>query len=240
MSTAGGIDVQRLRALHRAPGRREQGRFLAEGRRAISAFLDAGWVPLGLYVQDAAEIPPEWPAGAVVVAERTLARISQATTPSGLVAEFALPLPAPLRREAGGLILAGVADPGNVGTLLRSAAAFGLSQVLVLGDGCDPWAHKVVQASAGALAKVSLHRCDALPALLAPLVALCAEGGSPPSAFSPGPAWLLVGSEAHGVTLDLLARADHRLHLPMPGGTESLNAAVAGSIAAFLLAGLHR
>ena len=98
----------------------------------------------------------------------------------------------------------------------------------------------MVQASAGALARLALHPLDVLPALSAPLVALCAEGGEPPGRFAPGPAWLLVGSEAHGVPAELLARADRRLHLPMPGGTESLNAAVAGSIAAFLLAGLHR
>jgi TrmH family RNA methyltransferase len=169
--------------------------------------------------------------------ERVAVRLSQASTASGYLAAFPEP-PAPaIDLSLGGIVLVGVADPGNAGTLIRTAAALALSQVVVAG-GADPWATKVVQASAGAIAAVRLITQISGPEALAggaPRCALVVSGGSPPAALIPGPRWLVIGGEANGIPDDWLAACEERLTLPMPGGTESLNAAVAGSIAAYLL-----
>ena len=231
--------VKELRLLHKAEGRRAANAFLVEGRRAIDGFLAGGLRPDVLLHPSAEPAPAHWPPARETHA-RVAARLSQSTTPSGWFARFSIPHPGPLDPAAGGLVLAGVSDPGNAGTLMRSAAAFGIGQVVVVG-GADPWSHKVVQASAGALATVRVHVLD--PAAgLAPLrsgarvAALVVAGGADPATVGPAPRWLVVGSEAHGLPTDWLSDQDERLTLPMPGQVESLNASVAGSIACYLLA----
>jgi TrmH family RNA methyltransferase len=223
--------IRHLVSLQDAAGRRASSSFLVEGRRAIDGFLAAGWSPIQLLIRSGCTIPEGWPAH-VEVGERALAKVSAASTPSGYLAEFAQPAPPALDRALGGLVLAGVSDPGNLGTLLRTAAAFAVGQVVCIG-GADPYAPKVVQASAGALAAVRLHRltgCDQLVGGAA-LCALVPRGGHAPDALVPGRRWLVVGGEANGVGATDLACCSEQLTLPMPGqAVESLNAAVAGAI----------
>jgi RNA methyltransferase, TrmH family len=227
--------IRQLARLDDARERREQGLFLAEGRRIIDGFLQAGGQPVHLLVREGEALPPSWPA-ATTISAKAAQRLTSLSTASGYVAAFALPTAAAVRPERGGLVLADIADPGNAGTLIRSAAAFGYAQVIVSG-GVDPWSPKVVQASAGALAQVAIHRGIEPQELAgATCCALVVSGGSAPTALPRQPRWLVVGGEAHGVPPAWLAVCREQLTLPMPGGTESLNAAVAGSIAAYVLA----
>ena len=227
--------VKRLATLASATGRRAEGLFLAEGSRLIDGLVSAGWVPAYLLVRAELPVPEHWPE-VIRVSERVVGKLSQAATASGYCAAFPIPQPAPPDPSIGGIVLAGVADPGNVGTLIRSAAAFGIRQV-VLSGGADPFGPKVVQATAGALALVTLHQVSGPAAVLggAPCCGLVVADGVPPPALARGPRWLVVGGEAKGIPADWLAACSERLTLPMPGGTESLNAAIAGSIAAYLL-----
>jgi RNA methyltransferase, TrmH family len=228
--------IKQIAELHHAAGRRAANAFLIEGRRAIDGLLAAGWSPHTLLIRDDLEVPAGWPAP-VLVGERAIARASAASTPSGYLAVFPLPEPPALDRSAGGLVLAGVSDPGNLGTLLRTAAAFGISQVVCAG-GADPFGCKAAQSSAGALAMLHLHRCDQVGMLSggAPLCGLVPRGGVPPEACPAGPRWLIVGGEADGIPPDWLAACQQLLTLPMPGGAiESLNAAIAGAVAMYAL-----
>ena len=223
--------VKDLAALHDAAGRRTARAFLVEGRRAIAGLLAAGWTPLQLCVREGEAQPADWPT-ATILGERATKRASAATTPSGYLAVFPLPDCGQVAPAAGGLVLAGVSDPGNLGTLLRTAAAFSVGQVVCLG-GADPFAPKAVQASAGAIAAVRLFRLESWSGLAggAPLTALVPRGGTAPP-MAPGPRWLVVGGEADGIPAEGLAACSERLSLPMPGSAvESLNAAVAGAIA---------
>jgi len=237
--------VKRLRRLHEVRHRRTDGAFLVEGRRAIAAFLSHGWQAQELLAGEDLAEPQEWSGRALTrVSAPVLAKLSQADTPSGYLAVFALPNPPAFDAAAGGLVLHGIADPGNLGTLIRCAAAFAIRQVLLVG-GCDPFAHKVVQASAGELATVALHRVEAGDdlALLtggAPACALVVRGGVDPADLPRRPRWLVVGSEAHGLDEAALAACVERVTLPMPGGTESLNAAMAGAIACYALFAARR
>ncbi|MCK6491713.1 MAG: hypothetical protein L6R48_26000, partial [Planctomycetes bacterium] len=99
-----------------------------------------------------------------------------------------------------------------------------------------PWSAKSLQATAGAAARLAIASADA-PAALAPgrLCGLVVAGGQPPEALPPAARWLVVGGEANGIPPEWLAACAETCTLPMPGGTESLNAAVAGSIAMYLL-----
>jgi len=230
--------VRELRDLHRPEGRRRAGAILVEGRRAIDGFLAGGWhADLVLTPADSAA-PDDWPESRPVSA-KAADRLTQATTASGWFARFRLPEPRPLDRAAGGLVLVEVADPGNVGTLIRSAAAFGHRQVCCIG-GADVYGAKSIQASVGGLTQVDLTQLpqgtgpDAL-AGGAPLTSLVVAGGFSPEDLAPGPRWIVVGSEAHGLDPGWIASCQDRLTLPMRPGLESLNAAVAGSIVCYLL-----
>jgi TrmH family RNA methyltransferase len=166
------------------------------------------------------------------VTDEVMSKISQATTPSGLLGVFHIPKPAALPHGPG-IVLAQVREPGNVGTLIRSCAAFGMKTV-VLVESADVWSPKVVQATAGALGSVNIVVCS-WSELLArkgnlQLCALVVSEGSNPADLDLSTSLLVVGNEAQGIPDAWLADCEQRMTLPMPGGAESLNAAVAGSI----------
>jgi TrmH family RNA methyltransferase len=126
-----------------------------------------------------------------------------------------------------------VGDPGNVGTLLRAADAFGAG--VALSEGCaDPTGPKAVRASMGSLFRVPLSGFDEPQGRR---VALVPNGGIPlPDLDSGGDVVLVLGSEREGLPADVLKRCDDRASIPQPGGGESLNVAMAGAIALYELA----
>jgi TrmH family RNA methyltransferase len=135
------------------------------------------------------------------------------------------------------LALAGLQDPGNVGTLIRSAEAFGATGVLLLPGTASPWNPKALRASAGSAFRVpmlNLGETDALALLHdkgVPAVAAVAHNGVPVAeARLAEPSALLIGNEGAGLSPALLAAADRRITIPTPGPVESLNAAIAGSL----------
>lgn len=195
-------------------------------------FLSAGWIPVQMFHPADQVSPPDWPLG-LPISGRALRRLSAQTSPSGWAAIFRIPADI---TTTGGLILVAVQDPGNAGTLIRAAAAFAWPGVVLVG-GADPWSPKVVQASAGALARTPIRRLPAetTPAevLNSSVAALVVRGGEAPETLAP-PRWLLVGGEADGLPAAWI-QAAIPCTLPMPGGTESLNAAMAGTLALYLL-----
>ncbi|TVR12039.1 MAG: RNA methyltransferase [Planctomycetota bacterium] len=226
--------------LSRSSARRASGTFMVEGRRCIDGFLQHGWHPRALLCRMDCELPALWPEEMLYrVSDAVCRRISSVQSPSGYLAEFSIPQAQPVIPHKRGLLLVGVSDPGNVGTLLRSAAAFAWGQVVIVG-GADPWSPKVVASSAGAMAGLQVHRCaeDTLPQDIAPDLRLCclvARDGLAPEDVPRSEYWLVVGSEAHGLPDVWLQAANTRLTLPMASQVESLNAAIAGSIACWEL-----
>lgn len=126
-----------------------------------------------------------------------------------------------------------VGDPGNVGTLLRAADAFGAG--VALSEGCaDPTGPKAVRASMGSLFRVPLSGFDEPPGKR---VALAPSGGIPlPELQLDGDVVLVLGAEREGLPADVLERCEQRVSIPQPGGGDSLNVAMAGSIALYELA----
>ena len=165
-----------------------------------------------------------------------LAEVSTLAHPPRVVAVFRRE---DLPRETRPVTLAlwHVGDPGNVGTLLRAADAFGAA--VALSDGCaDPTGPKAVRASMGSLFRVPLSGFDE-PA--GRRVALVPSGGIPLSELdSGGELVLALGAEREGLPAEVLDRCDERASIPQPGGAESLNVAMAGAIALYELAGRGR
>jgi TrmH family RNA methyltransferase len=126
-----------------------------------------------------------------------------------------------------------VGDPGNVGTIVRSALAFGATSV-VLGPGCaDPFGPKAVRASMGAIFQVPVARVASVHELPGELVALVARAGEPLAGPAGGDVTLLVGAERAGLPDDVVAACDRVAHIPIAG--ESLNAAMAATIGLYEL-----
>ena len=140
------------------------------------------------------------------------------------------------------LLLDGVQDPGNLGTLVRAARAFALDGVVALDGTVDPWNPKAVRASAGASFRVPVLKVG-WEEPVAPLLRrggvhlLVAEpGGEDVARVRPPRPWaLVIGSEARGIRGRVLEAAERRVEVPMPGGAESLNAGVAGAILLYAL-----
>ncbi len=209
-----------VRALQRKKERDATGLFACEGEDICDAALAAGIEPVELLV-----------AGESVEAE-LLAGVSTLPHPARAIGVFRrADLPGGERETC--LALWQLADPGNVGTLIRSADAFGAA--VALSDGCaDPLSQKALRASAGAIFRVPLVDWDAAPGRR---VALDARGEVSLAAVDlRPPVTLVLGAEREGLPDEVLAGCDAVASIPMPGEAESLNVAAAGAIALYELA----
>ncbi len=233
------------RALHSGRGRRRAGAFLLEGLRLIEDALAADW-PLrwALFSR------PLNPRGERLLAQlrqagvpveeaapRLLAEAATTATPQPWLAVADLPALAWPERANFVLVPDQVRDPGNLGALLRTAAAFGVQAVCLPPGSSDPFAPKVVRAGMGAHFRLSILRQPwetLLPALRERglklvLADMAGEQISWEADLRP-PVALIVGGEAEGASAAARQSADLVVRLPMPGGMESLNAAVAGAL----------
>ncbi|WP_116453524.1 TrmH family RNA methyltransferase [Blastococcus litoris] len=237
------------RKLTRRAGRDAAGLFLAEGRQAVvEALADPAGVREVLVTEAAAAAHRDLLAGAGVpvrvITDKAAAGLSETVTPQGLLAVCALrdvdaaALTARPPRLA--VALAELADPGNAGTVLRTADACGAGAVVFGAGSADPYGGKAVRASAGSLFHVDVVRGAPLEQLLPDLRAagvtvLAADGGGEAALDGlgetlSGPVLWLFGNEARGVPDELAALADHRVRIPMRGRAESLNLAAAAAI----------
>src|ERR687885_1044993 len=198
--------------------------FVAEGEDLLDAAAAAGWQPLTRLVADGSGLEGE------AVAPHLLAQVSQlgsGTRALGVYAQRWAPGP------VGPLCLGlwGVNDPGNVGTALRGALAFGAGSV-ALGPGtADPYGPKAVRASMGALFEVPVARVRDPAELPGRRVALVAREGRPLDELPAGEASLLVGAEREGLPDGVVAACDEVAHIPIR--SESLNAGMAATVALY-------
>ena len=238
--------AKRIARLHRRKSRRREGLVLVEGPRAVRAALDAGVDPRFAVISPRLfDVDPglaERLLLATEVVQVTAAEmgpLADTEAPQGVLMVVAEPGDTwfdDIGSEARLVILDGVQDPGNVGTLARSAAAFAMDGIVLLDGTADAWSPKSIRASAGALFSCPVAQRtdeDALSQMArAGLSLLVADADGDPVGRPPrGGGWaLVVGSEGRGVRESVRAAAARAVGIPMPGRTESLNAGVAGSI----------
>lgn len=173
----------------------------------------------------------------ILVTDTVMEKISSASTPSGILCVLPTPKQPAIDKLSSGIVLAGVSDPGNMGTLVRTCAAMGFKSI-VLVDCTDIFSPKVIQSSAGEIGKVNIFNFTWAELLEAKknlkLIALVACDGQSPNEINFTDSLLVIGSEAHGIPEQWIENCEEKLTLPMPGQTESLNAAIAGSIAMYI------
>ncbi len=252
-------DLRRL--IERRAHRQATGRFVLDGPVLLEEALLTGLVR-EVFADVAALATPGRLGAAVAqarslgvtvtpVAAGVLGRVADPVTPQSVVTVLDRPAAATLDLVAGSgrsvLVVDALADPGNLGTLVRVAEAAGLAGVWCLGEATDPFGPKAVRASAGSVLRVPVAvEEDASSAVAALRADGCSvvglrAGGIPfdRAALRP-PVALVVGSEAHGISDVVTPLVDEWVGIPMHGGVESLNAGVAGAVVALEIARRER
>jgi len=235
ITSAHNAHLKELRKLnHRRRARELAGRFVAEGEDLLAAADAAGWRAVERYCAAGSGL-----AGTEVEPE-ALAAVSELGSGTRTLAVYEIRWAA---RPTGPLCVSlhGITDPGNVGTILRSAVAFGAASVVIAPGTADPFGPKAVRASMGAVFEVPLVRVKHAAELPRPTVALVADGGEALSELGlvppEGPCGtrpqvtLMVGSERNGLAPELVETADHVARIPIV--THSLNAAMAATVALY-------
>mgnify|MGYP005690953201 CR=1 FL=1 len=240
-------DISFIRSLRDKNTRHMERKFVVEGHKCVSEALNSGWPIHGLFCTEASHCPGSW--NAEPVQSKDMDRMSAFKTAPGVLAVVGMPdvvSPSPDAWSHDGasvpfgLVVDGLSDPGNLGTLLRTADWFGLKGIWVSRNTVDVFNAKTIQASMGAVFRVVAWPVD-LPELVLELskssteihgldmagLGLWSLEGKPTT----GHKWCaIVGSESHGLSEAVGEVCPQRLHIPGAGGSESLNASMAAGI----------
>ena len=250
-------------SLQQRKHRKDTGLFVLEGLRSVKDALTAGWVPEYYMVTDGFLQQPggeqlvdglsETNVTGYRVTEPLMKKMAETETPQGLLSVFHQPvhdvnkiIPSP---EGFWLVLDRIQDPGNLGTLIRSAEAAGVSGIFLTHGSTDPYNAKALRAGTGAVLhlpviELSQEQSDCQFLLDAGIhvVGAALERGEPYGQVAyQRPLALVIGNEANGIDQALLSKVESRVTIPMRGRLQSLNAAIAGSILLFHIAEtMHR
>ena len=243
--------VQAARRLRRRSGRDEARAYLVEGGRAVAAALAAGVALRDLFVDPASDAAVEVERAATAagtpvteVSANVVNALSDSSTPQGVVAVVEAVTVELVDLPAGAnlvVVLAGVRDPGNAGTLVRSAAGAGADAVVFVAGSVDPFNPKTVRAAAGHLWQTAIVRdapiAEVGEGLRGRGFKLFGTDAVAPLAHHDadltGPVAVVIGNEAWGLPPEARSLVDELVAIRMPGPVESLNAAMAGSILLF-------
>lgn len=228
--------VAAWKALKDRKGRRESGCFLVEGRKMVEEALASAFDVETVLVQEGMELPDGLSMPVYELPAHVLAAVCDTKTPQGIAAVVRMKEQSALGKHI--VVLDGVQDPGNVGTIIRTADAAGLDGVLLSNQCADVFSPKVLRATMGSIFRMNLRMTDDLPG---ELTKLREKGYSILSSQLDGTPFyerekvaeqfaLVIGNEGNGVSEQVQQTATHRVRLPMRGGAESLNAAIAAAI----------
>ena len=228
--------------------RRKTGQLLLDGMHLIESYATHFAEPTEIVVSESGALRSEiseYLAGAgarcttTVLADALFVELAVVDTPSGIMAVVLQPKPVHgLNQEIDAVLLDGIQDPGNVGSILRSAAAAGFRQVLLSADCAHAWSPKTLRAAMGAHFQLDIHESCDLPGFLGGyqgqgvVTALDAAQSLYAVDLNKPLAWVF-GSEGQGVRPEVALATRLQVRIPMPGATESLNVAAAAAICLF-------
>lgn len=228
-----------IQSLAQKKYRDEEGLFIAEGPKLVKDLLQNETArPVQIYAVD------DWIQGneeilsqvdVIKINEAELERISQLTTPKQVVGVFKkFESKPPVTKDQISLVLDGIQDPGNLGTILRIADWFGISDIICSMDCADVYNPKVVQATMGSIARVNVFYTDLLTWIKeqhkSKLYAATLEGKDVTKMTALGEGLIVIGNESKGIRDELMEFANERITIPKKGKADSLNAAVATGI----------
>jgi len=229
------VDAARL---HRVKNRRESGQTLLEGPDLLKDAVTAGAKVLTVFGLESdersREFSEEHDLRFTSVDQRALARLAGTDTPRGPITVVEIPtMTVP---SLGNILVSyGVSNPGNVGALIRTAAAFGWGYAYTQGS-ADPWAPKALRAGAGGQFQTSVNLISSISSLgEVTVIATSSKDGVAPDEVGEGRLAVLIGEEAPGLPQNVVDQADLFVTIPMTGSVESLNVAVAAGIVVYAL-----
>ena len=229
--------IKQIASLRQQKFRKELGLFVVEGRKMVEELLHSDFEIVGLFATEA--FLTDYPAfaKAEIASEVQMQQMSGQDTPPGILSVVKIPQQGEIKTTSR-LILAldGIANPGNMGTLIRTAEWFGIHDVVCSSDCVELWNPKVVQATMGSLFRVKVWSTD-LPYFLTQakgksIYGALLEGENLFQMQAKPEGFLVIGSESHGIRPEVLPCITHPITIPRvdDSRTESLNAAVAGAI----------
>jgi len=213
--------------------------FLAQGFKTCKTLMDSGFTLKSIFMTESMYLEHQnnfLIDETYIVDDAIMKRISTTTTPTGIVAIFDMKN-SELIATSHAAALVNIQDPGNLGTLIRSASAMGL-EALYLIDCVDFYNPKVIQATTGSILNLKIFICnwndfkETIKSI--PLCALVVDSGQKPDNINLQNNLIVIGNEGQGLPDSIIKQCTNLMTIPMPGKTESLNAAVAGSIAMYL------
>jgi TrmH family RNA methyltransferase len=246
VSSRANARVKQLRAAFQGHARLSGGMVAIEGDHLLEEALRSGMVLKTVFVSERRAVPTVVPRGVEVLrlTEEVFGSVVETQSPQGVAALMVPPIRVMADVMAGSgaaliLIAAGLQDPGNLGTLVRSAEAFGASGVLTTAGTVSAWNQKALRASVGSVFRVPVVAVTAeeIAELKGSGVRLIAAVGADGSGVVAAremdftsPCAVMIGNEGSGLAAEWMEMCDARVTIPCPGPVESLNAAVAGSL----------
>ena len=224
--------IKLITSLQQKKYRNKEGLFIAEGAKVIDELLKQG---LELHTHFHVNAQPD-DANRQEISQALLQKISCLKTANTSLATFKIPTPAPLLNSGLTLVVDTLRDPGNLGTIIRLCDWFGVTQLVCSKDTVDCYNPKVVQATMGSIARVSIHYLDInhyLQQSKLPIYTAMMDGQNVYNATLTSDAILIMGNEANGVSQQIKALSTHQIAIPQFGelhATESLNVATATAI----------
>jgi TrmH family RNA methyltransferase len=235
---------KQIRSLLRRDRRHQERAFLVEGPRYIADAIRFGAKPVRIVLSeshaDSVELPSDAALLFSVLDDELFASVSDTETSQGAIAVIPFPDLRPDPNKVPLVLVAdGIQDPGNLGTLIRSAAGAGATQLVALPGAADPWAPKTARAAAAGhfLLPISTMTVGQLSSTLPPRAVILGADAEAPNSYDhmdlTSSTYIVIGSEGKGLSEPMRRLITARVAIPLDGRIESLNAAVAGSILLF-------
>jgi len=232
--------ISLITSLQHKKFRKQHGLFMVEGIKSVLEFISSEYHVHSLYATADAfakmgNLPQKLKYTEVSAAE--IRKISALNTPQGVLALVHLPATDDIHwdsvRSQHCLVLDGVQDPGNLGTIIRTAEWFGLKNIICSPGTVDAYNPKVVQATMGSLARIHVHYTDLDPFLKTgkmPIYGALLEGNSVYETDFGNAGFIILGNEGNGISREMMEKIDHAVTIPRVGQAESLNVAIATTV----------
>ena len=236
-------DVKEIQALKQSKGRKERGVFAVEGNKLVEELIDSKFRVNNIFATEQwiekNPVLAKKIADYEIITSKQMEQISNFVTPPGIFATAMMPKYKIEAKDAENqlvLLLDGINDPGNLGTIIRTADWFGIKKIVISEDTCDPWQPKVIQSTMGSIFRTQIVETDIvnfLKEVKTPVFGALMQGKNVyQTNIKDNQGVIIIGSESHGIRENVMQFVSCPINIPKAAGsqTESLNASVAAGI----------